>query len=444
MDEIGTTSSGVSLIILEINANHQYKAGQMGVLEFRIRNQSPQTIPSLNLLIDCPCEISRKKAAALKTLAPSAEKRPFFQFEPARGGEALLEIELCLEDADQHPTVYRGHTSVDIASTDEARSSATSFNIDIHDIGKFMGNDLSGMLSIAGKELNEDRLRERMGRREPFWMRVDLDLDEHETSTRRQALRKILCIPGGQTPPQTRRALLESLEPSLSLRVFIYSGPEIRFGRHLLKNDVVLRFLPDFHNDERSKTISSEQFVAQYSDGQCQLALSQGGRATTLVNGRPIIPGEQLPIAIGTEIRIGSKEFGLRVQGTARSEDSHWKRTLEKILAFDIGEDIFRTSRWDYLSFLRSTNGQEERYLWLLRRLEFSWSAKEVPEFSMEQTARPQARLSFGNGHYFLEILDSGSELQAGGYVLRTGEILCLGVETEIKFGPLRFLWKYL
>jgi hypothetical protein len=443
MDDIRAESGSVPLATLEINANHRYKAGQMGVLEFRIRNQSPGTIPSLSIQIDCPCEKSPKKASALKALAPSSEKKISFQFEPSRGGEALLEIELRLEDAGQPPTVYRGHASVDIASADEARKSATSFNIDIHDIGKFMGNDLSGMLSRAGEEFNEDRLRERMGRREPFWMRVDLDLDEQETLTRREGFRKFICIPEGRNPPQTRRALLESREPSLPFRVFVYSAPEIHLGRNTQKNDVVLRFLPDFDNDERSKTISGEQLVMRYRDSQCMVALAPGGHAATIVNGHPLAPGEQLPIPIGAEIKIGSHEFGLQVSGAARSEDKHWKHTFEKILSFDPGEDVFQTSRWDHLRFLRSTNGQEEQYLWLLRKIDLGWRASEPPEFNPGQMTGPDARLSYWNGRYFLETL-TGSELKVGDRILLAGDVVCLGSEAEICFGRLRFLWKHI
>jgi hypothetical protein len=445
MDEPSAASGSETPINLEINANHRYKAGQMGVLEFRVRNQGSGIIERLSLLIDCPCEKSRKKSSILKILPPSSEKKTSFQFEPARGGEALLEIELCLQDASQLPTVYNGHASVDIASIDEAPKPSTSFNLDIHDIGKFMGNDLSGMLSLAGKELNEDRLRERMERREPFWMRVDLDLDEQETSSRRDAAKKILCIPGDVPPPQSRRALLESLEPSFPFRAFVYSSLEVRFGRHTQRNDAVLRFLPDFLNDERSKTISGEQFVTRYSGGQCLMALAQGGHATTLVNGRAIAPGEQIPISNGAEIKIGSNDFGLQVHASPPSEDPQWRRTFEKILSFAPGEDDFRASRWDYISFSRPTNGQEEQYLWLLRKIELGWDTEQALEFRLGQATRPRARLSYGNGRYFLEILDSGSEIKVGDRKLLTGDVVCLGSETEILFGSrFRFRWSLL
>jgi hypothetical protein len=47
-------------------------------------------------------------------------------------------------------------------------------------------------------------------------------------------------------------ALLESADPGIPRRVFVYSAAEIKFGRNSQKNDVVLRFLPDFANDERT------------------------------------------------------------------------------------------------------------------------------------------------------------------------------------------------
>ncbi len=443
MDDI-KTASGEPPIVLEINANHRYKAGHMGVLEFRIRNLSSGLLPSVKMLVDCPCERAREKSVVLRSLAPSSEKKPSFQFEPARGGEALLAIEITVETGDQIPAVYRGQASVDISSADEARASATSFNIDIHEIGKFMGNDLSGMLSIAGKELNEDRLRERMTQKEPFWMRVDLDLDEQETLIRQDAARKILCIPAGQIPPKTFRALLESMDPALPLRIQVVSSSMVRFGRHAQKNDVVLRFLPDFQNDERSKTISGEQFVTRCSEGECFLSAAQNSHAFTLVGGRPVKPDEQIPIAGGTEIRIGTQELGLRVYAAARREDAQWKRASSKFRSFDPGEDAFRATRWDYLRFVRFTNGPEEQYLWLLRKIDLGWGDEESAEFILGQPARPRARLLFANNRYFLESMDPETEIKAADSVLRTGDILCLGSGMEIQLGKLRFLWKLL
>ena len=316
---------------LEINISHRYKAGEMGVFEFRIRNLISRAIPALDLAVECPCQVTRRKSAAVKNIPPASEKRPHFQFEPARGGEALLEIELIVDDENRFPQVYRGQSSVSISSENEGSKSPTSFNIDIHDIQKLMGNDLSGLLTIAGQELNEDRLRERMERKEPFWMRVDLDLDEYDTQRRRTAKREIIHVPDHRTF-RTARALIESVDPSFPKRLFLYSAQEIRFGRNAQKNDAVLRFLPDFYNDERSKTISGEQFVVRYGNGEGYLSLAPQGHASVSWDGRAVERNEKVPLTGGSQLTIGTHEFALRISCVASSNDSHWMRSREEIV----------------------------------------------------------------------------------------------------------------
>jgi len=431
-------------IHLEINTNHRYTAGQMGVFEFRIRNQSPAAIPSLRMVVDCACQSSREKTVELKNFAPSSAKNIKFQFEPARGGEALVKIEVCLEDATGLPVIYRGDTSVDIAAQDDARKSGTSFHIDIHDIEKFMGNDLSGMLSLAGGEINSDRLRERMQRKEPFWMRVDLDLDEHETKTRREARRTLLCIPPGETPAPTHRALLEAVEGTAPWRAFIYSAPEIRFGRSVRHNDVVLRFLPDFRNDQRSKTISQEQFVAACRAGRCLLMAVPDARATACVDGLRLLQDKPALITDGIAISIGIHEFGLQVSAGPRDEDPRWQRSLEEIRAAHGGEDAFPDTAWDYVRFVRTTNGPEEQYLWLFRKIDLGWETEPGAALQLGRPARPSARLSFWGGRYYLEALPAGRDIRVGDRLLGRGEIACLGRETEIRFGALAFRWQQL
>src|SRR5512137_764542 len=111
MDEFRPGSALESPVALEINANHRYKADEMGVIEFRIKNLGPSLIRTLALLITCPCEKSKTKSAILKSLFPSSEKKPSFQFDPARGGEALLEVEISIEDETRLPLVFHGQTS---------------------------------------------------------------------------------------------------------------------------------------------------------------------------------------------------------------------------------------------------------------------------------------------------------------------------------------------
>ncbi len=428
---------------LEINTNHRYKADEMGVIEFRIRNQGGRLLRSLELVVDCPCEIARTKTVSLSSLAPRSEKKPSFRFEPARGGEALLEIEVRTEDENRLPLVFHGQTSVTISSRNEGTSSHTSFTLDIHDIEKFMGNDLSELLGGAGKsrEINPERLHERMERKEPFWMRVDLDLDEPETARRRTALRQILTPPAGQMPARTMRALLESLDASSPRRIFVYSMPEVRFGREPRINDAVLRFLPDFFNDPRSRTISGEQFVVRYREGECALTMAEKGHALMAVNGKLVRESEEVPLAGAAEIKIGTCEFQLKLSCAPRTEDAQWRRTREEIQRFDPGSSPFDSSRWDVVGFSRPANGPEEEYLWLLRKMDLGWESGAAPGLQLGRPAAPRARLSYWNGRYYLESLGAEGEIKAGAAVLPAGKILCLGAETEISFGPWPFRW---
>jgi hypothetical protein len=444
MDEFLAGQGGEAPVSVEINANHRYKADEMGVIEFRIRNQSRSLIRILDLRLACPCEKSQTKSVTLKNLVPSAEKKLSFQFEPARGGEALLEVAIHAEDERELPFVFRGQTSVTISSKNDSQSSHTSFMLDIHDIDKFMGNDLSGLLGSAGKdkEIDTERLMQRMGRNDPFWMRVDLDLDEVETELKRSALRRILPPPSGQMPFRCSRAVLESLDPSGPRRAFFYSMPEVIFGREAQRSDAVLRFLPDFANDPRSKTISAEQFGVRYLGGECTLGMAPNAHQLMSVDHRLIKESEQIPLAGSSEIKIGPCELTLKIRCAASSEDPSWKRTREQILRSDPGPDPFEVSPWDMVGFSRPTNGQEEEYFWLLRKLDLGWEGKNVNGFQFGWPVRPQARLIFWSGRYYLEAL--GPEIKIGDLALPIGKIACLDAEAVISFGSLQFNWRLL
>jgi len=446
MSDSGDSYAAESPVTLEINANHRYKADEMGVIEFRIRNQSSRPVKTLDLTVACPCERSKNKSALLTNLLPSVEKKPSFQFEPARGGEALLEIEIRTEDADGIPLIFRGQTSVSISSKNEGAASHTSFTLDIHDIQKFMGNDLSNMIAGVGKDrgLDAGRLHERMESKEPFWMRVDLDVDEGETLRRRAALRRIIAPAAAQMPARTERASLASLNPSVPHRIFIYSMPEVIFGREPQRSDAVLRFLPDSDQDPRSVTISAEQFLVRCRGGHCTLSLAPRGRALMSVNRRLIAETEEIPIKSGTEIKIGSCEFTLRIACAPRSEDPRWKATRSEIFRFDPSEDPFQNSPWDCVGFSRPANGREEEYLWLLRKMEIGWEADAGSEVQFGFPVRPRAHLGFWNGRYYLEAAAADSGISAAKTDLLPGKILCLDSECEIAFGPHRFQWKLL
>jgi hypothetical protein len=444
MDEFQPGYGDESPVAMEINTNHRYKADEMGVIEFRIRNQGKGLIKSLNLLLNCPCEKSKTKSAVLKNLLPSSEKKPSFQFEPARGGEALLEVELSLEDEKRLPLVFRGQTSVTISSKNEGSSSHTSFTLDIHDIEKFMGNDLSELLGGVGKdkEIDAERLHQRMEGKAPFWMRVDLDFDEVETVQRRSALRHIIAPPSGQMPFRASKACLESLNPKTPRRAFFYSMPEVIFGREAQRSDAVLRFLPDFDNDPRSKTISAQQLAVRYHAGECTMGMAPNAHQLMSINHRLLTETEQVALAGAAEIKIGPCEMTLKVACMPRSEDPQWQRTREEILQSDPGSDLFEGSPWDLVGFSRPTNGQEEEYFWLLRKMEIGWEAGAAAGLQLGWPLKPRARLIFWSGRYYLEALGSESEIKTGNSVLPPGKIACLESETEIGFGPLRFMWR--
>jgi hypothetical protein len=275
-------------------------------------------------------------------------------------------------------------------------------------------------------------------------MRIDLDLDEHETVRRRAAKRDIVHVPGGRPPFRSFRAVLESEDSSTPpQRLFLYSCPQIRFGRSVQKSDAVIRFLPDFNSDERSFTISSEQFVAQYRKGSCFVTPANEAHASMCVNGRAALPEEQIAIESGSTVVIGSHELTLKTLSVDSVTDPFWERTREEIIRFDPGDDPFKDAPCDLMIFFRRFNGEEESYSWLFRKMDFSWSDSGATglEFGAA-VVDPKARLSFWNGRYYLEPVGVDVQIRAGACMLQTGQIACLGVETDIAFGSLQFRWK--
>ncbi len=387
------------LVRLEVNA------GRSDAVEFRVRN----------------CAVDRLQGVTLALEGQSVELGEIAAGEsrlPVVAAAAGSSVELVV---DNH--VYRGRIDLEL---------------NIHRLESYAGNDLAGMLRSAGdeRELNEDRVRERIARGEPWWVDVGLELDEAETSRRSTESRSFFCVPDAPCPARASKALLESADPAEPRRIFLYSSPEVRFGRNTQKNDAVLRFLPDFFGDERSKTISSEQFVARSAGEGCTLTLSPQGRAPLTCNGKVVEQGKQLPLATGDEIRIGAHEFTLRVYCEPRTNDHGWLRTRELALRLDPGDDHFAACPWDFVSFSRTANGPEEEYCWLFRKADIGWA----PGAGL-RLGQPGARLSFWNGRYYVEATDPAREVKVGGRRLLPREAACLGTETEIALGTRTFRW---
>ncbi len=444
MEKSHSVAGGGCPVALEINVSHEYKTDEAGVLEFRIRNQGPRPIRSLDLTVESEHGKSSTPITQVVNLTPLSEIRVSVEFKPRRAGETPLEIRVCFEHDDLLPFVYGARAHLFIFPPEGARSCSTSFDINIHEVGRFTGNDLSSLVTTAGdeKEINEDRLREKMERNEPFWMAANLELNEEETARERAAFRRLLFLPDGQAPPRTSRAVFESLESAAACRVFVYSMPELRFGRHTQKNDVVLRFLPDFQDDERSKSISAEQFVARHQPDKCVVSLAGGAHAPMSFGGRVMKPGDQAVLSPGAEIKIGNLEFSLRISGTARTADTLGTPVFEKLRRADPGDDPFQSSSWNAWVFSRTTNGPEESYVWLLRKMELGWRLESPTSLVLDGSTAPGARLSFWRGRYYLEALNTRQQVAVAGRVLEPGEIACLGQHAEISFGALRFQWK--
>jgi hypothetical protein len=434
-------------LILEIDANRVFKVGETGVLDFRITNRDAAPIPSIVFSVACPCELNRHKNKTERNVPVSSDSAPRsrqvrFPFDPSRAGEALLEIELSCTGQDKRPCVLRGQTSVLISSAGE-RAPSTSFHIDIHDNERFMGNDLSGFVNMASQARPDADawVRERMHRPEPFWMRVDLELDVEAGARLGEAVRQIVHVDG--LPPRSQRAILESLEPARQRRVYICSLQEVRFGRSQ-DNDVVLRFLPDFSADERSRTISAEQFIVRQNGDQFFLSPAPNAHAPMAVDGGLLSPGDRVPLTGGARLSVGRSRFELEVACHYRPEDPHWIRSLEEIRRLDPGEDPLELSSFDCLQFSRVTNGTEEEYWLVPRKVEIGWeegAAAGFPRILSDGARAAQGRISYRKGRYYLEPLGL-EKVAVEGHRLGSGEIACLGPDCRIFLGSSVLRWR--
>jgi hypothetical protein len=279
-----------------------------------------------------------------------------------------------------------------------------------------------------------------MSSKEPFWMRVVLELDREETEHLRKDQRQIVWLLSGQAPHRAQRALLESLDDPYPRRIFIYSKPVVSFGRAQTSNEAVLRFLPDFYGDERSKTISAEQMVVQFTENQFQVALAPKGRAPTAIDGKILGPDEKLPLADGTEILIGTANFKMTLSCIVQERTAHWERSRDAIRRSDPGDDLFGSSQFDAIRFIRVTNGTEEEYVLLPRRLNLGWSREGGLLLGLQD--RAGARLSYWNQRFYLEPFSSESEIKVDNRALQQGEVACLGSDSTIFFADFRFRWR--
>jgi hypothetical protein len=421
---------------LEIDANKVYRTSELGSLDLRVTNRCRDVVDA-SLAVTCPCLDQPAKDRTLKGLVPSRSRIVHVQWRPAHGGEAVLDLALTFNDPTGGEWALSGDTVVVVARPGEQQSS--SFHFDIHDIEKFMGNDLSGLVRIGTlgqQELDPDALLARYRNRVPLWMAIDLQL-EHGPSDRR-----IIDRAGAATP---RRALasLVSTDGATSVRFDLVTGPRVRLGKlPRPDNDICLVWEDESPQDERGKHISRRQFELVPTAKGISFCNSKQGGPTTYLGTALLATGQSVPLPEVAAVMLGT--FVLEIS-IAIVQDTHATRdaaTSARLQKHDPGPDQMPADcPVSAVRLQRRNNALDLQYCWILR----SAIVGSDPSCGLPVTdasiAPRHARIMAWRGRFYLEDLASAGTTVVDGTTLGRGDIVALGQAHEIRFGSRVFRW---
>jgi len=401
------------MIVIEFDEGKQYRAGDKGVLAFRVTALEPG-IEAVTIRLRWDDGTS-EKVVRTASIPVGASRIANAGWLPPVAGEDVILLQAEVNDGRRIVASLDGRVSLLVQSATPA-STHVNYTFQGESV-RVMGVDMRANVGTPGES--------RLGRGVPEWRALDLHLRR----------RRSVALLEDVAPATTAKLTIEG-DDVPGRAIHIASGPELRCGRHS-SSDVVLRFLPvNAENNSRSEILSKSQFILSAIDGRV-VATSGGGSSPTFVAGRRLRDQPVDPLPSGTRLTAGLMGLDLEIdvpQDTDQSAVAGHARILES-LSVERGAAAVPPA----VCLRRLNNEPSLSYLWLR-----SWATiGSGPDCAFHVArAHPRlARLHFANGRYFLESLAPGVSVVVAGDQLDAGAIRQLGYDEQIQIGATSLTW---
>lgn len=402
------------MIVIEFDEGKRYRAGEKGVLAFRVTAQEPG-IEAVTFRLRWD-DGTPEKVVRTATLPIGSAKVAEAGWLPVVAGEDVIVLEGEVRDGRRSVAIFESRLSLVVQSASPS-SSQVNYTFQGESV-RVMGVVMQANVGVPGDS--------KPGRSLPEWRALDLHL------RRRQSAMLLEDVAPATT------AVLTVAEDDVPGRIIhIASGPELRCGRHS-SSDVVLRFLPEnAENNLRSEILSKSQFVISAIDGRLA-ATSGGGSSPTFVAGKRLRPDQPVDL-LPSGIRLTAGLMGLELevdvpQNVAQLAGAGHARILESLSAEGSAAAVPPA-----VCLRRLNNEPSLSYLWLR-----SWATIGTgPDCAIRiaGTEPRLARLYFVDGRYFLESLAAGVPAVVAGDPLEAGAIRQLGYDEQIQIGSISLTW---
>ena len=450
---------------LQIDANKSLYLGELGNINFRLKNHTPREISSVKLSISCQSvkdPVSRPLPGG--RLSPSQERDIRTNIKPGSKGEDLLEIQLEYTPEGGRRQYMMGEAELMIFDRDDIASQLHTtgpqqVSINISDVQKMMAVEMKDLLSTDSRERSvADVIKNLQARGEPIWVQISLYPDEEKIrrATRVEPARpsapKLQLAGSAEDIPAANAMLLRVASPAdlPSSRMHVFSKSEVAMGR-LSKNDIRLLKLPirqkGDENYKASELISRLHLTGTY-DGDAFAVVDSGSSMGTVVSeySQNRIPdGEPVEVPDGGEIVVAGV-LDLRLDTARRGEQDdillelrefkvNWRTPFSKSLAPAFGLNGNGSHQW--LRLRRTNNPTGDEYLILVSTALIGSGSDCAWVLDHPSVKKRHARVILYQGRYWIHAWDK-EQIAVDGQTLSGMQIAVLHAGSTVSIGDVK------
>jgi len=416
--------AGESLpVTLEINDNHFYMEGCLGVLDLRVTNHLDASVAEAAITVE-GSYLGRHEYDLWLPARGSAGAK--IQVAPSVAGEHLLDLAVRVV-VDGRVRVFSAQPTLMVLKEDENPSNVTMVFDQRMDAGKNIGYGLSirnevkeGFAQGMLRNTN-DLMRQSF---DDSWHTIALRHDRRRTDEALQGrYTQVIRVSAPAVADATDRAAVLLPDRAGVRRVLLLGTDRVTFGRRREGNDVILRLWPRGEDaDTLTRQISSRHVDLALNDEGAAVTDLDTANGTTL-DGQPVRGGAAVPVDRPSDLAV-ARALRLRlIPFTAAA--THDPVEIDVFDQLGRADPLWRTARqWSLRSMVvqRCDNaGDEEKYVAVYRWIEIGHGPGNEIILPQACRGRKCMRLIRRDGCFWLESRCQDEALRAGDRHLACG-----------------------
>jgi len=294
---------------LEINNNHFYMQGKVGVVDFKLRNLSDREITNFRLGMTCDYFV-REHTLALPRMSPGRAFRRRLQVMAKEAGEFLINLRVECE-LDGEPRVYTAQQSIRVLEPNkEVNHLAINASMNVSaggdlGFGASIRNEVAEQLAKGVVKTTNDLITQTFA---DAWEAIHVEYDDYESDLLRPEPRELTIV---EQLPRMAAPMVQAMfvhgHAESAPRTMLLALPTIRMGRNRQHSDLVLRVLPRSEkHDELSRQITG-------SRPHCTIALTDAGLVLTdhettngtVLDGEAVTGETAVPLDRASTLEVG-------------------------------------------------------------------------------------------------------------------------------------------